>query len=321
MTDATAKLSELLSAARERRTMDDALGVPRRAPSTKTLLCTTNARSYLSANSFIQASYDSLNVSDPGGEESPDLVASMRLVRSYAAKVKQLPPSPETTAFPPSQLPQGDSFIDRSRAGSFRDRFVSPEAGSGRDRGSSFRKERLRLRQSLASPPPSMSRERCPEPSSSILRAKYFLPERAPSGNDVLLRTSSSPERVIADDSPPPRPRSDVIRPSLRIASPPPSYRRASTGCMPTGPAASHRRLPTLLHASENAAKTPSVAAPAFPAARHVATPRRRRRSSTSDVYGAPVRQWEPLAWLHPEAAPPAPFSSKRLLVRGGARR
>ena len=324
MTDATVKLSELLSAARERRTVDDALGVPRRAPSKKTLLSTTTSRSYLSSNSFIQASHDSLCVSDPGGEVSPDLAASMRLVRSYAAKVKQLPPNPEPTAFPPFQPPQGNSFIDRSRAGSFRDRFVSPEAGSVRDRGCSLRKERLRLRQSLSSPPPPMSRERSPEPSRSILRTKYFPLERAPSGSNVLLRTASSPDeelsanqaRLSANDGPAPRPRSDVIRPSLRLASPPPPYRRASTGGMPTSPAASHRRLPTLLH--ENAVKTPSVAAPAFPAARHVAAPRR-RRSSTTDVSRAPVRQWEPLAWLIPEAAPPA-SSSKRLLVRVGAR-
>jgi len=39
------------------------------------------------SNSNIQASYDSLSMSDSGGDESPDLAVSMRRLRSYAAKV------------------------------------------------------------------------------------------------------------------------------------------------------------------------------------------------------------------------------------------
>ena len=52
MNDATDKLSELLSAVRGRRTLDDALGFFRREPSTKTLLSTKNASAHPSTNSF-----------------------------------------------------------------------------------------------------------------------------------------------------------------------------------------------------------------------------------------------------------------------------
>ncbi|KAJ1477164.1 hypothetical protein T484DRAFT_3641743 [Baffinella frigidus] len=234
MTDATAKLSKLLSAARGRRTLDDAMGFLRREPSTKTLLSTTNARSYLSANSFLKTSDGASSAFDQG---SPDLTASMRLVRSYAALVKQMPPSPETAAFsifPTLQAPQGDSFIDRGRVESFRDRFIAPK-----DRGCSLRKERLRRRQSISSPLPPVSLERSPEPfpepCRSILRAKYFSLERAPSGNNVLFKAASAfaETRLIADDGPPARPRSDEIRPSARLASP--RLRRGSTGFIDTG--------------------------------------------------------------------------------------
>ncbi|KAJ1484087.1 hypothetical protein T484DRAFT_1746792 [Baffinella frigidus] len=85
-----------------------------------------------------------------------------------------MPRSHEPTAFdafPPAQLPQGNSFIDR---------------GHG-----SFRRESLRRRQSLSSPPPPLSRERSPEPSRSILLAKTFSPERAPSRSNVLIKAFS----------------------------------------------------------------------------------------------------------------------------------
>ncbi|KAJ1477165.1 hypothetical protein T484DRAFT_1906720 [Baffinella frigidus] len=242
MTDATAKLSKLLSAARGRRTLDDAMGFLRREPSTKRLLSTTNARSYLSANSFLKTPDGASSASDPG---SPDLAASMRLVRSYAALVKQMPPSPETAAFsnfPTLQAPQGDSFIDRGRVESFRDRFLAPQ-----DRGCAFRcafrKERLRRRQSLSSPPPPVSLERSPEPfpepCRSILRVKYFSLERTPSGNNVLFKAGSAlaETRLITQDGPLARTRSDEIRPSPRLASPP--LRRGSFGFPSSPPAPS----------------------------------------------------------------------------------
>ena len=309
MNDATAKLSELLSAVRGRRTLEDALGFLRREPSTKTRLSTTYASAHPSANSFLDVLDGSRSTFDPTGGQSPDLEASMRLVRSYAARVKKMAPSPGPTPFnnfPPFQPSQGDSFIDRERVGSFRDRFLSPQGATFRDRGCSFRRERLRRRQpkdqSPSSPPPPVSRESreiSPEPSRSILRAKYFPPQRAPSGNNVSL---------IPQDSPPARPKSYEILPSMRLASPPP--RRASTGCVSTGV---HGYPPA---AASDAVKTvcPSVAAAASPASRHAAVPRR-RRSATADL----CAHRPPLAWPILDALPPAP-SSKRFHVRGGAR-
>ena len=321
MKDATDKLSELLSAARGRRTLDDALGVVRREPSTKTLLSTANSRTYLSCNSFLKAADGSRSASDPDGGESPDLAASMRLVRSYAARVKQMPPSePTPSAFPPYQPLQCNSFVIRSRGGSFRDRFLSlEEGGSFRDRGASFRSERLRRRQWLASPP--MSRERSPEPSRSMQRAPYPSPERAP---NVLFNAGSLP------------------------------LRRASTGFISTGlqgyppAAASQRRPPALLPAGEDADTADKTVSRADQTV--AAPPRHPRRSSTSDISSntsntsksiyarraAPVprtknqepstvRQSKPLGRLIPEFAlppggGPAPSSSiSRFHVRGGA--
>ncbi|KAJ1491953.1 hypothetical protein T484DRAFT_1772696 [Baffinella frigidus] len=172
MTDATAKLSELLSAARGRRI---------------TLRSTTNALSYLTANI---SSYPN------------DFAASLRLVRSHAACVKQLPRS---DTFALSQPPQGDSFIDRGRVSSVFRQEVP-------------REERLRCRQSLSSPRPPVRKatsERYLEPSSSIIRAKYLAPERAPSKIRVFGRT-----------------RSEEISPAPRLSSPP--VRRASTGLLAT---------------------------------------------------------------------------------------
>ncbi|KAJ1491952.1 hypothetical protein T484DRAFT_1742711 [Baffinella frigidus] len=308
MTDATAKLSELLSAARGRRMLDDAMGVVRREPSTKTLL----------SNSFIKAS----DICTSTASDPDDLDASMRLVRLYASRVKQLPPSLEPTAFnfPPSK-PQGDSFIDRGHVGSFRDRFNSPKAGC------SFRRERLLRRQSLSSPRPSVSRERSPEPFNSIMRAKYFF---SPEPEQILKATSALAETRLTEDGVPARPRSFTIRPSPLLASPPLLPRRLSTGMSGYPPTAgSHRRLPTLLPAvlpaSEDAVKTVKTVKTvtarnvAPPASHHssFAGPRavpRPRRSSTSDINARRA------LWLIPDALPPASSSSKRLNVRGGAR-
>ena len=310
MTDATAKLSELLSAARGRRMLDDAMGVVRREPSTKTLLSNSfRTASDVSSNSFIEAS----SASDP-----TDLDASMRLVRSYAARVKQLPPSPEAAFgnFPPSQPPQGNSFIERAHVSSFRDRFNSPKAGC------SFRRERLLRRQSLSSPRPQVSREGSPEASSSILCAKYFSPEPAPFLKPATILKAApalAETRLVAEDGLPARPQSFTTRPSPQLSSPPLLPRRLSTGMPGYPPAAvTQRRLPALLPAvlpaSEDAIKTVKTRNVAPPASRHVARAvPRARRNSTSDINARRA------LWLIPDALP-APSSSKRLLVRGGAR-
>ena len=307
MPDATAQLSKLLSTAKGRRTMDDLLNVHRCKPTTKTLLSTTNARSYVSSmqsNSFLEASYGSSSASNADGGESTNRAASVRFVRSYAARVKQMPPSPEKKAFgayPPLQPPQGDSFIDRGHGGS-------------------FQRESLRHRQPLSSPPPPVSRKRSTEPSRGLLRAKHCSTERAPSGRKVLHKAASGlvERRIIAVVGLPTRTRSDDIRPSPLLASPP--LRRASTG-LQAYPHASQRRLPTLLLERENVFKTvsPNISLPAW---HHVAVPNG-RRTSTSEIQArraTPARLWEPLAWLIPDALPRAPSPSKRLRVRRGAR-
>ena len=114
--DATAKLSEVLSTERGRRTLHDASGFLRREPSTKTILSTTNARSYPSSNSFIQASYDSLSVTDSDGGELSDLAVSMKLVHSYAARVKQIPPSPKPNHFSSEWAPSGSNVLFKAAA-------------------------------------------------------------------------------------------------------------------------------------------------------------------------------------------------------------
>jgi len=97
--DATAKLSKLLAAARGRRALDDALGFLKREPSSKTILSTTNSKAYRcllgTSPSKPLPRAPSSSASEPdGGESAEDLAASMRLVRSYAARVKWMPPSP-----------------------------------------------------------------------------------------------------------------------------------------------------------------------------------------------------------------------------------
>jgi len=253
MTDATAKLSELLSAARERRTMDDALGFPRRKPSTKTILSITHSRSHrflVPANSKapVGNSRPSSISSDPDGGESPDLAASMRLVRSYAARVRKMTPSPEPTAFPPFQPPQGNSFIDRSRRGA-------------------FRRESLHRRQSLSSPP--VTRERSPEPASSFLRAQPEPTSKVPFKETTFLAPRlivekmqgfSEEKGLIAVGSPPARTSSDASLPAPHLSPLP--FRRASTGLISTGlhdrfpPAGSRRRLLSLPPPDEEAVKT-----------------------------------------------------------------
>ncbi|KAJ1495879.1 hypothetical protein T484DRAFT_1740638 [Baffinella frigidus] len=268
MPDATVHLSELLSAVRGRRTQDDPVGLLRREPSSKTLLCTTNSRSYFSPNSLLKASDGSSTASDPDGEESLDLPASMRLVRAYAARVKKMPPSPETTpfgAFPPFPAPQGGSFLNRGRGGF-------------------FRRESLHRLSS-----PTVSRERSSERSRSILRAKYFSPEQAPSGSNVPFKAASAlvETRIIEGDGPPPLRRAEFISSGLQVYPP---------------AAASQRRLPAPPPESGDAVSA-NAATAAAPVSRHVSI-QRRRWASTSDL----------------SALPPAPSSSKRFHVRGGER-
>ena len=256
MADATAKLSELLSAARERRTIDDALGFPRRKPSTKTILSITHSRTHrclLPAKSkpSVDNSRPSSISSDPDGGESPDLAASMRLVRSYAARVRKMTPSPEPTAFPPFQPHQGNSFIDRSRKGA-------------------FRRESLHRRQSLSSPP--VTRERSPEPASSFLRAQHLSPEPAPTVSSKAttflaprliaekMQGFSEEKDLIAVGSPPARASSDASLPAPHLCPLP--FRRASTGLISTGlhdrflPVGPRRRLLSLPSQNEEVVKT-----------------------------------------------------------------
>lgn len=112
MADATAKLSELLSAAGGCRTLDDALGSPRREPS------------------FLDKASDGSS-SDPDSGQSPELSASMRLVRSYAARVKQMPPwLPEPATFGGRRrqsLPVSrEEWLEPSRS-TLRPTYFSPE--------------------------------------------------------------------------------------------------------------------------------------------------------------------------------------------------
>jgi len=159
MTDVTTKLSELLAAARGRRAMDDALGL-KREHSTKTILSTANSKSYRclleTSSSMLPPREPSSSASESSSGESPeDLAASMRLVRSYALRVKQMPPSPEPTIFGAFPPPRGDSFIDRGRERSFRDRFLSTEGGSLGGRRGSCRSEHLRRNSDESCGPPA----------------------------------------------------------------------------------------------------------------------------------------------------------------------
>ena len=247
--NATSKFSELLSAVRGRRTMHDALGLLRREPTTKTILSITNSRYHRflpPANSKApDGNWRPSSISsDPDGGESPDLAACMRIVRSYAARVRKMTPSPETAAS--FQPPQGGS-IDRIR-------------------GESLRRESLRRRQSLSSPP--VTRERSPEPGSSFLRAQHLSSERAT--NVFFEATTFLATRLIADfseekgliavGSPPARASSDESLPAPRISSL--LFSRASTGVISTGlhdhlpPAGSQRRLLSLPPPTKEAVKS-----------------------------------------------------------------
>ena len=236
----------------------------------------------------------------------------MRLVRSYALRVKQKPPSPEPTTFGAFPPPQCDSFLDRDREGSFRDRFLSTEGGSFQDRGGSFRSEHLRRRrQSLASPW-DLSRERSPEPARSILREEKIQTERA---SNVLAKAATMlATRLIAEDHASARASSDESR------------------CPPAARGGLQRHLPALLPSDKVDAPVKSVAradtkVTAAPAAHHLAVPRR-RRSSTSDISSNSsnsihARRVAPPVWLIPDALPHAPSASnsgKRFHVRGSVR-
>ncbi|KAJ1478421.1 hypothetical protein T484DRAFT_1961149 [Baffinella frigidus] len=278
--DATTKLSELLSAARGRRTLDDALGFLRCEPRTKTILSTKNSRHFrsLETSSSLDSTADPpSSPSDPDGGKSPDLAASMRLVRSYAASVKKMPSNPDGFLIP----------------------FLSPAGGSGPQTRGSFRRESLRrmlsLRQSL--PPPCQN---SPGRPTSILRPTYFSPER-----NVLFKAATVlVTRLIAEQGPPVRPFSDESRPA------PQDYPPA---------AGSQRRVPALLPAGEDPVKTVKPRNAATPASRHGTIPRRRRSSTELCARPALdldcLDGQEPLAL--PASASSSSASSRRFHVRG----
>ena len=146
------------------------------------------------------------------------------LVRRTRQEDGTVPRANTFRQLPSFQPSQGDSFIDRQRVESFRDRFL-PEGAPFRDRGCSFRRERLCRRQSetpsLSSPPPPVSREsrkRSPESSRSILRAKYFPPQRAPNGTSSLktVQMKALPCVMGASRTPPEDHRRTTSRPTVQ---------------------------------------------------------------------------------------------------------
>jgi len=110
MKDTTAKLSELLSVAIGRRTLDDASGVLRHEPSTKTLRPPTNTSSCLSSNSFLEASYGSCFQPSQGdsfidrGRGNVPFKSILALVATRAI-AKDGPPANEIRSAPPRPAP------------------------------------------------------------------------------------------------------------------------------------------------------------------------------------------------------------------------
>ena len=213
MTDATAKLSALLSAARERRALDDALGYLKAEPIKKTILSTTHSHAYRCLlGSGTSSSLPEASDHD-GGKSPEDLAASMRLVRAYAARIKQMDLQPAPTSFGASPSPQ----------------VVSLGGGSFRDQGCSFRVHSIRRRQSLSSL----------EPSRNVLR-----PEQASSSSGLfkaafkaaaeLVKRPKLPLKLLVAASLSPDENQGSPRQAFRSLSTPP-LRRASTGCISTG--------------------------------------------------------------------------------------
>jgi len=110
MKDAPAKLSELLPVAIGRRTLHGASGVLRHEPSTKTLLSPTNASSYLSSNSFLEASHGSCFQPSQGdsfidrGRGNVPFKSILALVATRAI-AKEGPPAHEIRPAPPRASP------------------------------------------------------------------------------------------------------------------------------------------------------------------------------------------------------------------------
>ena len=253
MADATTKLSELLSAVRGRRAHQDAMGFLRRKSSSKTILPTTHASSHPSllasrtATSLLHAAGgtsdpSSISSETDGGESPEDLGASMRLVRSYAARVKQMPPHPGPTAFsafPPSQPPQRCFRFKEAVEDSIRRRrFSSPQVSSD------------------SSPEPASSGGA----ATSSLVATRLIGEDGPAAHESRLapRLSSLPFRRASTDS------TGCISTGLQLKYP---------------DGGSQRRLLALLPQGEDAVKTVNTRNVAAPIPRHPTLPRGRRSS------------------------------------------
>ena len=100
-------ITDLLSAAKGRRTLlDDAMGLLRHEPSTKTILSTMQSLSFRylvgegTSSSLFEAS---------DGGKSPDHAASTRIARPYAARVKKMSSRLIVDNGPPSRASSDDS--------------------------------------------------------------------------------------------------------------------------------------------------------------------------------------------------------------------
>jgi len=143
---------------------------------------------------------------DPGtndhfsdGGKSPDLAASMKIVRSYASRVKHKPPSPEPTT----------SGASPPFPSTFRRLLQRPRPLEESGRG-------LRRARKKREPPQAP-----PLPTGGVTqRPCYFSAERAPlkpSGSNVLLPLPPLPPVTEV----PARTSSEENRPAPRLASPP----------------------------------------------------------------------------------------------------
>ena len=237
------------------------------------------------------------------GGKSPDLAASMRLVRSYAARVKQLPPSPM-----PSTLDAVQPFPS-----TFRRLLQRPQPPEGDD----WRRRRLRKEKE----PPKAPRKETEPPKAPR--------ERVPRVSNLLFKAAVG--LVIRKGGPPARPSSGESRPAPRL-----SGVIVRAGSLPRMAAP----LQSLDPPAEGRQRRPPTSSPAgqdckdpvkknnrnanSPASRHGNAP----RGFTSDQFSRratpdPDCLKSPLASRRPDELLPAAnlsASSKRFHVRGGAR-
>jgi len=244
----------------------------------------------------------STNEDSSDGGKSPDLAASMRMVRSYAARVKQLPPSPM-----PATLGAVPPFPS-----TFRQLLHRPQPPAESDwRRRRFRKERE---------PPKAPRKETEPP-----KAPRAPPERAPRVSNLVFKAAVG----LVITKPQARPSSEASRPAPRLpgfmarggslpkmAGPPQSLDPPAEGpqCRPL----------TFRPAGQDPVKKKTRHA-ILPASRHGNALRdltsdhfSRRAAPDPDCLNSPLASRRPDELL--PAAASSSASSKRFHVRGGAR-